>query len=210
MQHFTGVNPSEAAHNESKSSTWKFIYRGADYPNLPEAFVPHCSYLTWISSPQGRSGKFLLRGYVQFVNRRNYYTMKHRYSVQAEWIAVPANDKRYANEFAVDPIPANATRHVHGNPLTNGAVNMETPLPKVGYNISVPDLTEDYRMLLWANEYPEEPLPPPRKRTLEAVPDLTPPSDYVTRNPYTGEEICGRYKGHYWHVDYSNKKKRIL
>lgn len=209
MQHNTGVNPSEPTDNDVKASAWKFIIRGAFFPNVPEAFTPHCSYLAWISSPMGSTGKFLIRGYIQWRNRRNYYTVKHRYSRQAEWIPVQQAYQAAFDEFTTGFIPSNATRYISGVPIYKGG-STETPLQKVGYNITVPDLIEEYTDVLVAGELePPEPLKPrdnKRKREEDYDAEIAAQmgQDFTWKNPYTGEELFGRQAGHNW---YANKKK---
>lgn len=213
MQHTTGTNPSEPSTNDVKSSSWKFIIRSASYPRIPEAFLPHCNTLTWLASPQGRTSSWLLRGYIRFNNRTNYYTLKHRYSRQAEWIPVPWNDMRPYNEFAVNPAPHNAVRYVLTNPS-------QIPLHKVGFNIEVPDLTEDYHAVLWQEEVtaaydPElEARELARKKRKREDQEYwqkkiaeEKDTDYVIINPWTGEEVGGTYKGHYWTKTYNKRGK---
>lgn len=152
MQYRSGDNPSEPLHNEVKSSTWKFILRNAYYPTVPRAFVPHTNYVAWIAQPQGASGRWLIRGYCQWTQRRNYYVLKSRYSRAAEWIPVPHNDMRPFNEFTYDPIPRAATRFIEGVPLSQSREKRTIDLHRVGMNIEVPDLIEEYTDMLFAEE----------------------------------------------------------
>lgn len=214
MQHNRGTNPSEPTTNDAKSTSWKFIIRSASYRRLPEAFLPHCNTLAWIASPQGQSSNWLLRGYIRFNNRTNYYTLKHRYSKQAEWIPVPWNDMRPYNEFAVDPTPRNATRFVHTN-------SQQTPIPKVGFNIEVPDLIEDYQSFLWQEEVDAAYDPELEAREIERkkrkreaqeyweakIAADTIPHDFVIINPHTGEEIGGTQGGYHWQKNYNKRGK---
>lgn len=166
MQYASGTNSSEPTSNDTKSTSWKFILRGASYPNLPECFVPHCTFVAWISSPQGRSGTFLLRGYIQFMNRTSYITLKRRYSKEAEWIPVPWNDARPYAEIALNPYPYNATRYIHGVPISQSSTHTQIPLPKVGLNSEVLDLIEAYHIEIWnlENFIPDEVLQEERER----------------------------------------------
>lgn len=152
MQYRSGNNPHEPLYNDKRARAWKFIIRGAFYARLPEAFSPHVNYCAWIASPQGRSTRWLIRGYIQTTNPRNYHTLKTRYSKQAEWIPVDYLDQRVFAEFSTDPIPHNAVRLTTGIPLRMPSVHQTVPLHKVGLNIDVPDLTEDYHVVLWQEE----------------------------------------------------------
>lgn len=211
MQHNTGVNPSEPTDNEAKSDTWKFFIRDSQYPTIPDAFAPHCSYVSWISSPKGNTGRYLVRGYVQFKNRRNYYCMKHRYSKKAEWVPIDKKNTAAFNEYSTDPIPTNATRYTRGKPVSQGG-SVETPIARATLNLDIPDLTEDYEDVLFLETH--EPLPPspPRgqKRFLDyglaydASINAELNRDYIVVNGYTGEEMYGRQSGHNWTA---NKKR---
>lgn len=145
MQYRSGDNPHEPTSNQTSSRVWKFFIRHASYRRLPEAFVPHVSLCAWISSPQGRTSSWLLRGVIQFSSTRDYLTMKRRYSKQAEWIPINVSDQYQIQEYTINPIPVNSRRHVFNNP---------TPisLPRIGLNAICNDLVEDFHTVLYNEE----------------------------------------------------------
>lgn len=191
MQYRSGTNPSEPSNPEEKSQTWKFILRSAQYPTLPEAFGPHTNFVAWIAQPQGNSGRWLIRGYCQWANRRNYYVLKTRYSHDAEWIPVPYNDVRPLNEFTIDPIPRTAVRYSVGVPIPQYRSTIN--LHRVGFGIEVPDLITEYLDLKLTEEFEEEQrtaVPETRKRKFTQEEE-----EYQEELLARQEELASRYRG---------------
>lgn len=181
MQYRSGANPYEPTNPDTRSRAWLFIYRGASYPTLPEAFLPHTNFVAWLSSPQGSTGRYLIRGYCQWSNPRNYHTLKTRYCKRCEWIPIDYRDRRQFDEYVYNPVPFRAERFYYGVPLGQKRVQKTTPLQVVGLNIQVPDLIEDYQSLLdaadvFAPDVYSAPLP-------SGVP-LNPGYEYITRDTW--------------------------
>lgn len=143
MQFRSGDNRHEPLSDEAKSNGWKFILRHSYDPSLPAAFAPYVNFVAWLATSKGPNS-WLVRGFVQFKNRRTYRIMKVRYSKRAEWIPVTATDIRIYNEFVVDPLPRNSVRYQIGVPLGQPNSILPNKLPVYGLNYSGPDLVEDY------------------------------------------------------------------
>lgn len=144
--------------NGPSSKVWRFIYRGAEYPDLPYAFQPYVRFCAWIASPQTRH-TYLLRGFIQFDSYRHLSTLQRRYSKKAEWFRVPIRHKDVYDEYVNDPVPHNAKRYVFGVPLNAGPSPVRSSLPVSGFGVEVPDLFEDYSVVLFDMYYPREPVP---------------------------------------------------
>lgn len=214
MQYRSGNNPHEPLFDDRRSRTWKFILRGAYSPRLPEAFVPHVNLCSWISQPQGQSSSFLLRGVIQTINPRNYHTLKTRYSKEAEWIPV-GSDQRQVEEFTRDPMPSRARRYIFRTEST-------TPLHKVGYNIQVPDLCEDYLSALYAAEVlanpgidesaaasaPDEGYESPTLDDDDYSSTDEAPQDFTYRDRRTGRVLGGVQGGYYFTAEPQGLNKR--
>lgn len=146
MDYRTGDNPHEPVTDDKRSRAWLFILRGSYYPKSPEAFLPHVNHCAWIATRVGRFDRWLLRGVIITDNPRNYRTLKTRYSKLCEWIPIlPLRQKHIVEEFTIRPIPVGSYRWVAQNPTP-------TPLHKVGYYVTVPDLIEDYEAAIWLAE----------------------------------------------------------
>lgn len=158
MQHRTGDNPHEPQREDQRSRAWKFILRGAYYPKSPEAFVPHVNKCSWIASQIGRFDRWTLVGVIVTTNPRNYYTLKTRYSKDCEWVPLLASKTSVIDYYTSGPLPPGFSyRWSHTN-------NKPYPLQKVGYNIVVPDLIQDYEAAIWAMEQrDDDPLTPEPK-----------------------------------------------
>lgn len=138
MQYRSGYNTHEPLNPDQCSRMWTFVLRGDYEYDAPLAFLPHCQEVAWIFTPYPHVPKWgFLRGYVRFATPRNYYTMKSRYSHTAEWIPLALSSTYYQSEFTTRPIKQGSSRYRHYN---NAPVNLH----KVGYNVQVPDLIEEY------------------------------------------------------------------
>lgn len=223
MQYRSGLNPSEPTNNNTSSRCWIFIIRNSEFRITPFAFQPHANYCCWLSYPPTRGGRIFIRGVLQFNSTRNYYTLKTRYSKAAEWIPKTPSDIRALAPIMTDPIYGAAQRHSFGTPLVNNYSPTPTVnLHKVGFNIEVPDLIEDFQNSLWTahieqsgiiETYPteeEEAADEEAARKYEEYLDRVQNADFIILNPITGEEVGGRQSGHYWNVQYQGNKKHII
>lgn len=155
MQYRSGSNRHEPLYDDKRSRAWVFILRNADSVKLPEAFLPHTNFVAWDASPG--PVRWTLRGYCQWANPRNYHTLKTRYSKDAEWIPKDLDDKRVFEEHTTRPIPKSSYRYIHGVPYGHYPPKTTIPLHKVGMDITVPDLIQDYKDLLYLREVENEP-----------------------------------------------------
>lgn len=143
MQYRSGDNRHEPLSDEAKSNCWKFLIRNVYDPSLPAAFAPYVNFVAWIATAK-TVNTWLIRGFVQFKNRRTYRIMKVRYSKRAEWIPVSASDNRIYNEFVMDPLPKDSQRFQIGVPLGQSDSILPNKLPIYGMDYTGPDLVEAY------------------------------------------------------------------
>lgn len=140
--------PHEPLRDDHASRVWQFILRNQRYPTIPLAFYPHVSQLHFITSPQGRTNRYLVRGIVRFSSTRTWYIMKTRYSFDATWIPLRLSESNKIDEYITRPIPYNATR-------TNLYNQSPVSLPRIGLNTYVPDLIRQ-RITMFDDEEADE------------------------------------------------------
>lgn len=131
---------------DCRSRAWIFVIRSATSPKLPEAFLPHTNFVSWVASPGPVF--WTLRGYCQWLNPRNYATLKTRYCKSANWIPVDVRDVRIFEEYSIRPVPLSSYRYTLGIPFGQFPAQVTLPLPKVPLGIDIPDLIEDYMNVL--------------------------------------------------------------
>lgn len=153
MEYRSGKNPAEPLFNDRRSRAWIFIIHEVTHRNVPEAFVPHTNFLAWFTTKNLGSTGYHVRGYCQWLNPRNYHTLKTRYSKHAEWIPVEITDKRIFNQFTTDPAPTRSQHFIHGVPFGQYPPHQTIPLHKVGLGIEVPDLISEYTDSLLTAEW---------------------------------------------------------
>lgn len=223
MQYRSGSNPHEPTNNSVSSRCWLFILRDSYFKQSPQAWQPHANFCAWLAYPVNNAGKYLVRGVIQFNSTRNYYTLKSRYSHYAEWIPITPTDQRRISEFTEGKIYGSAQRFSFGVQLKNNySPTVTRPLHKVGLNIDIPDLVEDFENSIWASHietggivesYPtaeEEERDEKAAAEYDSYLDRVVNADHIFRNPYNGEEIGGTVNGHVWSVSYEGKRRRIL
>lgn len=179
MQYRSGDNRHEPLSDEAKSNSWKFLIRDVYDPSLPAAFAPYVNFVAWIATAK-TTNRWLIRGFIQFKNRRTYRTLKVRYSKKAEWIPVTASDIRIYNEFVMDPLPKNSRRFQIGVPLGQPNSILPNKLPVYGMSYNGPDLIEDFEAFHASEEAKFNPEPDP----VEWVPDPSPPPIPLPKDEY--------------------------
>lgn len=123
-------DPHEPIKDDHASRVWQFILRSQRYPTIPLAFIPYVSQLHFITSPQGKTNRYLIRGIVQFTGTRTWYIMKKRYSLDATWIPLRLSETNKIAEYVSRPLPHNAHRTSMYNPgpLSLQRVGLDTPV----------------------------------------------------------------------------------
>lgn len=152
MQYRSGNNAHEPTNPNTNSRCWLFIIRNGIYDSSPHAWHPHINFAAWISTKRPGDYYYTIRGVFQTVTPRNYYTLKSRYSHDAEWIPIQLSDYRRISEFT-DRLntPRYSKAFMFGVQVQSGVPNpvKTTPLHKIGFNIpDYPDLIHEYNMLV--------------------------------------------------------------
>lgn len=73
--------------------------RNAISPIVPQSMIPYTDYITWVSIPQGLSGRFSILGYCQWRVPRSAYVLRTRYARAAIWTPLNPNDTSTLNQI---------------------------------------------------------------------------------------------------------------